>query len=482
MGCAASKGSSSSNAVVTVPPPEWPPKAADADELESGREITLPESIYWDYIRTFTPSKDLVVVNKRCTTAFYAGRRVDLDETYLQRYERGECQVLFRDGSPCFFVGNEAIRFWCLPVARGQPGTKQFRVEIYDNSSSNDDHSAIDPKVALEKLRLCRQKWDEHMSLIPYPHKRLQACLDELASNGMYVSFLFGGDGKIDDVVKFHASVNLQALDGPEETRVRAQNEIGIFPNTPLGLWVTRWLTHIISELEGRLNMDLEEGEIVRCRCYEEEFIVAALLDAGADATVFFEPLNDYPYNTISVLNLLEAASSGHGPTWEPGMSLHEVMRKNLLWFKRHEHIFGCVCGFQDILERLASKSKVKLRFDVGSWAECNVGCQHHHEWIAGVVTGQWIDGQPYTVAFEEGSVYVPVDTDEFIRVPKLRFQVGDRVEFNVDGGDEWVSGIVIEQWPESDKGHPYKVLLPEDGDHYIAKIDTDILIRAQND
>jgi len=472
MGCAASKGSSNSNAVVIVPQLEWPPKA-DADELVSGREITLPESIYWDYILPFTPTKDRVVVNKRCTTAFYAGRRVELDETYLQRYARGKGKVLFRNGS--FFSV-----FWCLPVARGQPGSNQFHVEVYHNSSSNDDHCAIDPEVAIEKLRLCRRKWDEHMSLIPYPHKRLQACLEELESNGMYVSFLFDNNGTIDDVVKFHASVNLLALNGPV-TRALAQNEVDIFPNTPLGLWVTRWLTHIMSELEGRMYMEYEEGEIVRCNNYEEEVIVAALLDAGADATVFFEPLSDYPYHTISVLTLLEAASSGHAPAWEPGMSLHEVMRNNLLWFKRHEHIFGCVCGFQDILERLASKSKVKLRFDVGSWVECNVGCQHHHEWIAGVVTSCWINGgQPYIVTLEEGSVYVPVDTDEFIRVPTLRFQVGDRVECKVYGEDDWVSGIVVEQWPESDKGRPYKILLHDEEEICVAKIDTDNFIRAQ--
>lgn len=460
MGCKASKASSD-KAVVTEPPLVWPPKA-DADELVSGREITLPESIYWDYIRPFTPTKDRVVVNKRCTTALYAGRRVDLDESYLQKYARGK------------------IRFWyLLPVAIGQPGTKQFRVEY--TSEPNDNNCAIDPEAALEKLRLCRQKWDEHMSLIPYPHKRLQACIEELESNGMYVSFLFDGDGNIDDVVQFHASVNPLALNGPV-TRALAQNEVGIFPNTPLGLWVTRWLTHIISEVEGRFDMDYEEGEIVRCNNYEEENIVAALLDAGADASVFFEPLSDYPYHMISVLTLLEAVSSGHAPGWEPGMSLHEVMRKNLLWFKRHEHIFGCVCGLQDMLERLGSKSNAKLRFDEGSWVECNVGCQHHDEWLTGIVTGLWRDGQPYTVALEEGNVYVPIDTDECIRVPTLRFQVGDRVECRIYGEDDWVPGIVFEQWPESAKGRPYKILLSEDEDLYVAQIDTDIFIRAQSD
>mmetsp|Transcript_18561 Transcript_18561/g.29135 ORF Transcript_18561/g.29135 Transcript_18561/m.29135 type:complete len:482 (-) Transcript_18561:149-1594(-) len=481
MGCGASKGNSSGNAVVIEPPPEWPPKV-DADELGLEREITLPESIYWDYVRPFTPTKDRIVVNKRCTTAFYIGHRVDLDETYLQRYERGKNKVLSRDGSPCFLVDNEFIRFWCLPVARGQSGTKQFRVEICCDSSSNYDNFAIDPEIALEKLRLCRQKWDEHMSLIPYPHKRLQACLEELASNGMCVSFLFDGNGTIEDVVKFHASVNPLALDGPV-TIARAQNEIDIFPNTPIGLWVTRWLTHVMQELEGRIYMEFfEEGEIVRCKRYEEEFIVEALLDAGADASVFFEPLSDYPYHTISVLALLESASSGHGPNWEQGMSLHEVMRKYLLWFKRHEHIFGCVCGFQSILERLATKSTAKLRFEVGSWVECNIGCRHHHEWLAGVVTGQWIDGQPYTVALEEGGVYIPIDTDEYVRVPTLRFGVGDHVECNFDEGDEWVSGIVVEQWPESDKGHPYKILLPEEGHLYVVKVDRGIFIRAQSE
>mmetsp|Transcript_2857 Transcript_2857/g.6069 ORF Transcript_2857/g.6069 Transcript_2857/m.6069 type:complete len:494 (+) Transcript_2857:80-1561(+) len=490
MGCGASKGRSSSNAIIDQ---EWPPKA-DADELHvTGREMTLPESIYWNYVRPFTPITDRAVVNKRCSTAFYAGHRVNLDdEKSLERYERRENEVLVHHGVPCFWDdGNEAIRFRYLPVARGQPGTKQFRIEISDsyNSTSRDDHFATDPKVALEKLRRCRQVWDEHMALIPYHYNRLRVCLEVLHSNGVYVSFLFDGNGTIEDVVNFHASVNTLALNGPASPPPRAQHEIQIFPNTQLGYWVTRCLVNFQQELVSR--MQLEEGEVVRCQRYGEESIVDALLEAGADVSAFFEPLIDYPYHTLSVLTLLEDISGGYGPGFETGMSLHEVMRAKLLWFKQQEHILGCVCGFQGIVESLASKSNIKLRFDMGSWVECNVGCQHHHEWMSGVVTGHWIDGQPYTVALDEGSVYVPNDEDKFIRRPALRFQVGDRVECNLYKGDGWAPGIVAAQWPDdrtietdtdeafSAKGAPYAILLPKERQFMILGVDQDSCIRA---
>jgi len=101
-----------------------------------------------------------------------------LDETYLKRYERGENEVLNHHGIPCFGdAGNEAIRFRYLPVARGQPGTKQFHIMIsgWYNSANRGDHFATDPEVALEKLRSCRRAWDEHMSKIPFHYMRLRS-------------------------------------------------------------------------------------------------------------------------------------------------------------------------------------------------------------------------------------------------------------------------------------------------------------------
>jgi len=53
-----------------------------------GEDIRLLESIYWDHVRPFTPVKERAVVSKRCSTRFYAGKRVELDETYLKEYER----------------------------------------------------------------------------------------------------------------------------------------------------------------------------------------------------------------------------------------------------------------------------------------------------------------------------------------------------------------------------------------------------------
>lgn len=280
--------------------------------------------------------------------------------------------------------------------------------------------------------------------------------------------------------MKFHASVNPLALNGPEVLSPRAQDEIGIFPNTQLGYWVTRCLVHFQQEWEARI-MELDDGGL-GCNRYGEEKIVLALLDAGADVSAFFEPLNVYPSRKLSVLTELEEISRGFGPSFEEGMSLHEVMRKYLLWFKQQEHIFGCVCGLQGIVESLASKSNTMLRFDEGSWVECNVGCHHHHEWMTGFVVGQWVDGQPYIVVLEEelGCVFVTTDEDEYIRRPALRFRVGERVECK-SKGDVWVPGIVAEQWPELAKGRPYAILL-EGGSLVTIPNDKDFLIRAPSE
>jgi len=483
MGCGASKRSNS------IIEPAWPPKPkADADELMVAErsEISLPESIFWDYVRPLTPVKDRVVVNKRCSTGFYAANRVTLDESYLKRYERRENEVLVHNyGIPFCDAGNEAVRFRYLPVARGQPGTNQFHVMIGGcyASATRDGHFATDSEVALEKLRSCRRAWDEHMSKIPFHYMRLRLCLETLNSCGKYVSFLFDGEGTIEDVVKFHASVNPLALHGPESGLVseRVQHGTEIFPNTQLGYWVTRCLMNFHQEWEAR--MELDEGETFRCNQYGEESIVQALLDAGADVSAFFEPMKFHPLFELSVLTELEEIGRGLGPSFERGMSLHELMRKYLLWFKQHDHIFGCVCGFQGIVESLASKSNIMLRFDEGSWVECNVGCHDHNLWVTGFVAGQWVDGQPYIVVVQldeglGGCVFIPTDEDTYIRRPALRFKVGDRVECYLNEADGWVPGKVAEQWPGLAKGHPYAILLEEDSLLTISN-DKDFLIRA---
>ena len=50
----------------------------------------LPESIYWDFVRPFTPVKDRVIVSKRCSTRYYAGKRVELFNRISRRLKAAE--------------------------------------------------------------------------------------------------------------------------------------------------------------------------------------------------------------------------------------------------------------------------------------------------------------------------------------------------------------------------------------------------------
>ena len=58
----------------------WPPSGDD-------ETITLPESMYWDFIRPFTPVEDRAVLNKRSgSTQFYAGDCANIDLSFLEKH------------------------------------------------------------------------------------------------------------------------------------------------------------------------------------------------------------------------------------------------------------------------------------------------------------------------------------------------------------------------------------------------------------
>mmetsp|Transcript_1012 Transcript_1012/g.2118 ORF Transcript_1012/g.2118 Transcript_1012/m.2118 type:complete len:470 (-) Transcript_1012:589-1998(-) len=457
----------------------WPPKTdtqVKQDGSLNAREVVLQEGIYWDFVRPFTPVNDRVVVSKRCSTRFYAGNRVELNESYLKKFER-RVKVKDADGR---WVDGETVLCYTLPVARGEPGTNNFCLEFREEVQHvTNNVGLLQTDVALEKVRAARKAWDEHLSRIPTPATRLDACLNILATSGINgsCSFLFDGKGDVGDVIKFHASMDIMALNGsffhPAYRGDLFSFSLGrsneVLPNTQLGGWVTRYMNRVQQELE---------NPFLPSFTWRFESIVEELLDAGADVGPFFEPL-EYPLAKASILTPLSAISRGLIPTlYSKGMCLCEMMRHYLILSHRLDNDNDCTRELGNLLDILSRKSAIELRFHVGDWVECNM----EEGWTTGVVTKQWSRGYSYEVILvESGTAASPFDTDEYVRRPELRFRVGDRVECCMEEG--WMPGTVKKHWSDLNRC-PYEVALDsyKKWEFCTAPCDMDDYIRALNE
>jgi len=274
----------------------WPPLSGD-DET-----ITLPESIYWDFIRPFTPAEDRAVLNKRSgSTQFYAGDRAEIDSAFLAKHG-GDLRVT---GITPWEVGG-------IPLGIGGPGSRGFRMIFgfikYDEA---------DPGAALESLRGARCAWDQHLSRIPDPSKRLRACLD-LFLNSRHPNFpvklplLFVGDGTIQDVLRFHMAMNARSIDGT----ITPHEWYSDLPVTLLRYWVEKFL--IIATYR------------VTCssRTDQAQEIVRGLLAAGADVAPCFKELDSdwFPRDSDWIPHITPYGEPGMTRYGEPGMNLVECM------------------------------------------------------------------------------------------------------------------------------------------------------------
>ena len=454
----------------------WPPKT-ETQVQEGGsftaRDVVLQEGVYWELVRPFTPVEERVVVSKRCTTRFYAGNRAELNESYLKKFER---RVEVKDADDRW-VDGDALMYTNIPIALGEPGTHNFRLEI------GEEVQVLDPKVALEMLRAARKGWDAHLSKIPTPSSRLDVCLNHLATtgiNGSFCSFLFHGKGDARDVVQFHASIDPKALNHsvfhPTYRGEPAQDgkmysfslgwSNGTFPNTMLGCWIARYMNSV---QQGKENQQLQNSSS------RYESIMTELLDAGANVRPFFELL-EHPLNRPSALTAVSAIRSVFIPTlYGEGLSMCDMMRHYLSSSSRVENDNDCTQELRSLLDLLSRKSEIELRFNVGEWVECNM----RQGWESGVVMKQWTGGFTYVVVLANGTIASsPFDKDEYIRRPQLRFSVGDRVECCMDEG--WMSGTVMRHWSDLN-GFPYEVVLDncKEGERCTAPCDLDGYIRA---
>lgn len=464
----------------------WPPKTetqVQEDGSFTARNVVLQEGVYWELVRPFTPVEDRVIVSKRCTTRFYAGNREELNQSCLKKFER-RVKVKDADGR---WVDGETVVYTNIPIATGEPGTHNFRLEFGEEAQhATEGNSVMDPKEALEILRAARNGWDAHLSKIPTSSSRLDACLNLLATTGVNgsCSFLFHGKGDIRDVVQFHASLDPMALnvsvfhptyrgDPAQEVGKMYSYSLGwsngAFPNTQLGCWIARYMNSV---QQGKENHQLQDSSS------RYESIVTELLDAGADVRPFFES-HEHPLNRPSALTAVSAIRRVFIETlYGQGLSMCDMMRHYLSSSSRVDNDDDCTQELRSLLDMLSRKSKIELRFNVGEWVECNM----REGWESGVVMKQWTGGFTYVVVLANGTIASsPFDTDEYIRRPKLRFSVGERVECCMDEG--WMPGTVMRHWSDLN-GFPYEVVLDNctKGELCTAPCDLDGYIRALNE
>jgi len=303
--------------VYTLGPGEaWSPEEVvenhvqkDASNVEQ-KSIGLPESLYWEYVRPFTPIKDRVVVSKRCSTRYYAGERIDLDESYLKTLLERRRGMVSMGAEVCVY-GDTSLCY-DVPIARGVPGTHNFCIDF--QGFNLDD---MDPAEVLKMLRRARSAWDEHLYQIPSPSARLYACLNVLHVNG---------------------SCQTSAVSS-------GQN---VYPNTQLGYWIGRYLSSIM--------MGFRVDDIIHRYSSGSNHlgsIVNELLDAGANVGPFFEPLDAFPQYKFSALTVM----SRYAPNFfKRGMSMFEVMEKYSCWLS-----YQCDFARGNQISRLLDQIQAKL-------------------------------------------------------------------------------------------------------------------------
>jgi hypothetical protein len=129
------------------------------------------------------------------------------------------------------------------------------------------------------------------------------------------------------------------------------------------------------------------------------------------------------------------------------------------------------------------------LRFSIGTVVQCNLAAG----WVYGKIVNTYyteddwspIYSAPYQIMLSNGScVYAPIDNDEFVRLVKLRFKVGDRVNcrINTRSFKGWNYGTVIKLfyfepgWPV-DRVAPYQVKLHTDDLIFVPYDDESIIV-----
>lgn len=270
----------------------WPPRANEVANdgsiiVGSGDELTLPPDLYWNYVEPYLTRKDRPILNKRSgSTQFYAGKRVEI---VLSDY-----QHQFGD----------KLRLKDVPTITGTPGTPSF---TFHNDEGNDKFDPSDEDGILAALQNVRDMWDEHMSKITSPSKRLNACLELFYGDERSHEYplLFPGEGTVE-----YSSLYIELYLG----------------------WCHDDIMHDVSyHVTGQL------GHIVQ-RLFE--------LGGDVDVTSYFQPMQDfYPQPFYC---------DAYTFTHVPGMTTIDCMKRYLYWQRRNFE--RGISGFGWVIDELEAR------------------------------------------------------------------------------------------------------------------------------
>lgn len=245
----------------------WPPALLSENNEVVSQPITLPEEIYWDFVRPFTPPSQLQCVSKRCSTRFPASNRMSIDDTvsHYARYKtkHGNYGYSYTQATPGEMKPGQ-IKVWKYPLVKTIP-----LVHVVDAKETQD------PTIVRTKLLRSRELWDAHLLAMDSPTKRLLTSLELLVESERHaLPGILPGNGDIQGVLDFHLDANHSALDGHVTD--------GVFPPTILGHYVGSWCDGKMEDLHDNVLYGATEnyGRVVRL-----------LLQAGADTNAFAEPV-----------------------------------------------------------------------------------------------------------------------------------------------------------------------------------------------
>ena len=315
---------------------QWPLKD------ENNTELILPSDLYWNYVFPYTAVDDRIVINKHTkSTQHYAGRRAEINAAFLKKrgYAITNSRLIHR-------VRNKVIHL--ASVIKD--------IEVLDSMISEWESQwpPSSPRamvlaaqlLPLDLLRQARRCWDKHISTIESPSERLDACLrfihsdfatTSLECNNRFVEelpLLFCGQGRVDDVVKFHSLMDTTSINGPVENL--DNSFITLFPRTLVGVWLDLYLRQAKSDMVGVYRSRFS-GTTLQLEC-----IVKALLDVqNIDVTPFFEPLDTNNFDDDSVLSFYAFS------VFRLGMSIVDCMRgysslftEDMIWPRGLDWVF----------------------------------------------------------------------------------------------------------------------------------------------
>ncbi|EJK48585.1 hypothetical protein THAOC_32603 [Thalassiosira oceanica] len=377
------------------------------DELPS-----LPEEIYYRYVRPFTPHRDRPALNKRTgSSRYYHGKRVDIDLDYLRKFgERGRYH-----GGRIERAEDDMPAVFDLPFVEGTPGTSTFRILFPEREGpALDGHRTTDPDVAVQILNTIRASWDEHISKIESPSARLQISLyqlflfyEDMLDNSVGFAppdcmLLFPKDS-LQQLIWTHYDLNPASANGPPVTDPDFAPcplpGVGLHKTVPnsvfgnvIGVLVALAVTHELADLdEDQKKIFNGKSQVALC--------MAVTIARVADVSPLFESLDELPQEALNrgpALYSLDCVSIISSllfvdEMWEPGQCLLDCLKHFL-------STYSCKGYNLSLLEWLVSRIEErgpvqKLRFAVGVEVECFMG--YEQGWQRGKVNALWAHQHP---------------------------------------------------------------------------------------